>query len=182
MGARNALQFADKFPDKVEKLILEDRGPDDDPKAIQFYEWLFSIVPTPFPTKLAAKTFFMNEFKVLVKGKTANPETLGLYLYSNIIEQQDGTSTWRFKTQSMLDILKEGRLKDRWREFKSLNMPTLVIRGESSKDLSREVFDEMCAVNPAVSGIEISNAGHWVHTDQPEAFIQAIRQFTDLPT
>lgn len=180
MGARNALQFADKFPDKVEKLILEDMGPEGNPKALDFYQWLFATVPTPFTNKRAAKEFFLNEFKTLSRGKTTNPETLGAYFYSNMMELSDGRATWRFKPENMLAVIKEGRIKERWKEFKSLSMPTLVIRGETSNELSREVFEQMCSVNSAVSGIEVSNAGHWVHSDQPETFIQAIRQFTDL--
>jgi len=182
MGGRNALQFAHRFPEKVEKLVLEDIGPEGAPTAPDYYRWLLGIVPTPFENKLRAKEFFMNEFKPLVKGRTENPDTLGQYLYSNIIELADGTADWRFSKDAMIATVIQGRTKDRWEELRSLPMPTLVIRGENSKELSRDVYGQMLLANPRIQGVEISNAGHWVHSEQAEEFLKAIRKFTDLTT
>ncbi len=182
MGGRNALQFAAKFPERVEKLIIEDIGPDGDPGAPDYYKWLFGIIPTPFANKLQAKEFFMNEFKNLSKGRTQNPDTLGQYLYSNLIETEGGQVDWRFSKEAMMMIVVQGRAKERWNELRALPMPTLVIRGETSKELTHDVFKQMTLANPRVEGVEISNAGHWVHSDQPEEFLRVIRKFTDLPS
>lgn len=181
MGARNALQFASQFPEKVEKLVLEDMGPEGNPRALDFYNWLFSAIPAPFASRAEAKEFFFNRFRQLVQGRTGNPETLGAYLYSNFIETEDGKVNWRFSPQVMKDIIQLGRVKEQWKEFKSLSMPTLVIRGESSTELSSETLDLMQSGNDQVSAVVIADAGHWVHSDQPEEFIKVIRQFTDLP-
>lgn len=182
MGGRNALQFASRFPEKVEKLIIEDIGPEGDPTAPDYYRWLLGLVPTPFENKLAAKEFFMNQFKPLVRGRTENPETLGQYLYSNILETPEGKADWRFSKEAMITTVVQGRAKDRWQELRNLPMPTLIIRGEQSKELSQDVYRQMLVSNPRIQGVEISNAGHWVHSDQPEEFLMAIRKFTDLAT
>jgi pimeloyl-ACP methyl ester carboxylesterase len=176
------LQFAAKFPERVEKLVIEDIGPDGDPSAPDYYRWLFSIIPTPFATKLQAKEFFMNEFKTLAKNRTQNPDTLGQYLYSNLIETEGGQVDWRFSKEAMIMVVVQGRAKERWNELRALPMPTLVIRGANSKELSHEVFRQMTFANPRVEGVEIPNAGHWVHSDQPEEFLRVIRKFTDLPS
>jgi pimeloyl-ACP methyl ester carboxylesterase len=138
------------------------------------------VVPTPFANKLLAKEFFLNQFKPLVKGKTENPDTLGQYLYSNIIETPEGKADWRFSKDAILGTVVQGRAKDMWNELRSLNVQTLVIRGENSKVLSRDTYQRMCVANPLISGLEISDAGHWVHSDQPEEFLSAIRKFTGL--
>ncbi len=182
MGGRNALQFAAQFPERVEKLIIEDIGPDGDPSAPDYYRWLFSMVPTPFENKQKAKEYMMNDFKIRVKDRTQNPDTLGQYLYSNLIEDSEGKMDWRFSKDAMLMTVIQGRARERWNELRALPMPTLVIRGENSKELSHDVFKQMTLANPRVEGVEISNAGHWVHSDQPEQFLQAIRKFTDLPS
>lgn len=179
MGGHNALEFAHKFPEKVSKLVIEDIGPDGATTAIDYYKWLFSIIPTPFENKLKAKEFFLNDFKPFIKGKTENPDTLGQYLYSNLIETEAGKADWRFSKEAMLLTVTQGRAKDRWNEFRSLPMPTLVIRGANSKELRKEVYDKMLLSNPRVQGVEIPNAGHWVHSEQPEEFLRAIRKFTD---
>lgn len=182
MGGRNALSYAHKFPEKIEKLIIEDIGPEGNPSAPDYYRWLLGLVPTPFVNKLRAKEFFMNEFKPLIKGKVENPDTLGQYFYSNIIEMPDGQADWRFSKEAILSAVLQGRAKDQWSELRSLPMDTLIVRGETSKELSHEVFVKMSVSNPRVSGVEIPNAGHWVHSDQPQLFLGTIRKFTGLTT
>ncbi len=180
MGGRNALCFADRFPDKINKLVIEDIGPEGDPKAPDYFRWLLGLAPTPFASKLLAKQFFMNEFKPLVKGKVENVDTLGAYLYSNIIENQDGTADWRFSREAVMASVVQGRAQDRWQELKALSMPTLVIRGQTSKELPLPIFQQMLQANSRIEGVEIPNAGHWVHSDQPEEFLKVIRKFTGL--
>jgi esterase len=182
MGGRNAMEFAHKFPEKVEKLIIEDIGPESDSSAPDYYRWLLGIVPTPFASKLEGKEFFLNQFKSLVKGRTSNPDTLGQYLYSNIIDKPDGSADWRFSKEAIVATVLQGRAKDRWKEFRALPMPILVIRGENSDELSLDVYRQMLLANPRVQGVQVHDAGHWVHFDQPEEFLRAIRKFTDLPS
>ncbi|PIS09755.1 MAG: alpha/beta hydrolase [Bdellovibrio sp. CG10_big_fil_rev_8_21_14_0_10_47_8] len=180
MGGRNALAFAHKFPEKVERLVIEDMGPEGVASAPDYYRWLLDVVPTPFANKLQAKEFFMNQFKPLVKGRVENPETLGAYFYSNIQEQPDGSADWRFSKQAIIDTVVQGRANDQWDAFRALPMPTLIVRGQDSKELSREIFEKMKLANPRVEGVEIPNAGHWVHSDQSDQFLEVIRKFTGL--
>lgn len=178
MGGRNALMFAARHAEKLEKLIIEDIGPEAQTKATEYYENLLGAIPTPFPNKLKAKEFFMNDFLKRVKVR-GNPETLGLYLYSNIIEQPDGTADWRFSKHAMIESVALGRAQDHWAEFRSIAVPTLVMRGADSQEFPREVFEKIPLTNPRVTAIEIPNAGHWIHYDQPEVFIRTIKQFAE---
>lgn len=180
MGGRNALMFAHKFPEKLKKLVIEDIGPEGDLSAADYYRWLFGLVPTPFATKLQAKEFFMNDFPELVKGKTDHPDTLGLYLYSNMIDTPEDQADWRFSKDAMISTVIQGRAKDHWNELRSLPMETLIIRGANSKELSKETFQRMTLSNPRIQGVEIPNAGHWVHSDQPQEFLRVLKQFTGL--
>lgn len=183
MGGRNALSFAHKFPEKLEKLVIEDIGPEGAPEAPKYYRDLMGLIPTPFATKLEAKEFFLNEFPKRLKafGNHENAETLGQYLYSNLIEQPDGKFDWRFYLEGIHQSVLLGRAKDQWNELRSLPVETLVIRGERSKELSREVFQRMTLANPRVQGVEIPNAGHWVHADQPQLFLRALQEFIGMP-
>lgn len=177
MGGRNAQCFAARFPEFVQGLVIEDIGPDGNPRADVYYRELLEAVPTPFPNKLRAKEFFMNDFRKLpVRG---NAETIGLYFYSNIVDQPDGTADWRFSKEAILASVREGRAQDRWEEYHSLKMPVLVIRGAESAELSPEVFARMQVENPNAHCVEVPNAGHWVHYDQPERFVELLKSFAD---
>jgi len=183
MGARNAIMFAHKFPEKVERLVLEDIGPEGQPEAVKYYQDLLGCVPTPFASKLVAKEFFLNEFPLRLKalGGHENANTLGQYFYANLIETAEQTVDWRFSKEAIFASVKQGRAKDHWAELRQLPMPTLVVRGAESKELSREIFQRMVLANPRIEGVEIPNAGHWVHSEQSQEFLRVIRQFAGLP-
>lgn len=186
MGGRNAVAFASSWPERLEKLVVEDIGPDGRPAAVEYFKTMFASIPTPFPTKLRAKEFFMNEFARSAFGqKYRVTETLGQYLYSNLSDGvlPDGSAApvdWRFSTEAILAIVQQGRAADQWDQFRRLNVPTLLVRGERSDDLDRSTFERVLLANPHIHGVEIPNAGHWVHYDQPEAFIRELKKFSGV--
>lgn len=179
MGGRNALIFANKYPQMVERLVIEDIGPDSNPDAPRYFENMLGKIPTPFPSKQAAKDFFMNQF-LTISRSLGQPDTLGGYLYANLIETPDGKADWRFRKEAIVLTARQGRASDHWKELRRLNMPTLIIRGERSEELPRAIYDRMLLANPNIQGIEISNAGHWVHSDQPQEFLKALKDFCGL--
>ncbi len=191
MGGRNALHFAYCFSDRVRKLVIEDIGPVVAEGSAERIQALINLVPVPFNSKLEAKEFFMNTFPKLISDNP-HAQTLGQYFYSNMIEKISGTEldqtsraevkvevTWRFDKSAIINSLKEGRTKDRWQEWEQLSIPTLLIRGENSSDLPVSIYNEMLARNPLSQGVQIAGAGHWVHFDKPEIFIQALKNFLD---
>ena len=176
MGGRNVLNFASRFPDYVEKLVIEDIGPESVQGAHEYYEYLLNLVPTPFATRELARDFFKLEFPKIAKTRE-KVEVLASYFYANMVEKPDGTVDWRFSKRGIIESVKAGRNKDRWDEVKGLKVPTLVIRGENSAELSRENYQRMLDSNPMLHGVEIPQAGHWVHADQPQAFVEAVKNF-----
>ncbi len=176
MGGRNALHFAEKFPDKVQALVIEDIGPQGNPQAMQKTMDRVNIVPTPFASKAVAKEYFAHEFVEKMGGGPA-AKILGQFFYTNIDAQTDGTADWRFMKKAIFESLVEGHFKPKWEIVKALKVPTLFVRGEHSEDFPREEFEKVLQINPQIKGVEIKSAGHWVHFDQPEAFITSVKNF-----
>jgi esterase len=172
MGGRNAINFAARFSERVQKLVIEDIGPESDVQGAAFFEDLFRKIPTPFSTKREAKEFLLNQLGNI---------TLGHFLYTNIEEKAEGVFDWRFSKEAMLKTAREGRLQDRWHDWRSLKMPILVIRGERSLDLKPEIFRQMLAENMNAKGVEIADSGHWVHFEKPKEFIAALAGFLQSP-
>jgi esterase len=176
MGGRNALNFASRFPDRVEKLVIEDIGPIGNPMAADGYRQMFKVIPIPFPSREAALAFMSYEFpKVWPQGGSQ----LGLFLYSNMVVRLDGQVEWKNSLTHVIDSVLEGHAQDRWSEWDSLRMPTLVIRGQLSRDLLAPIYDQMLQRNPRARGIVIEGAGHWVHFEKLDAFVNALREFLD---
>lgn len=175
MGARNVMNFTARFPERVEKLVIEDIGPEVSASAQDYYRSLLDLVPTPFASRAAAKDFLMNRF-VEIAPSRENAQGLAQYFYANMQDLEDGRVDWRFSKKGVLESVK-AREKDRWDDLKALRCPTLLIRGAQSKDLSHEVYEQMLAANKMIKGVEIPGAGHWVHADQPQAVIQVLKDF-----
>ncbi|MNJ92820.1 Non-heme chloroperoxidase [compost metagenome] len=176
MGGRNVLNFASRFPEMLTHLVIEDIGPETAPNAHEYYEYLLNLVPTPFPSRAAAKDFFNGEFQRTAKTRE-KVEVMAGYFYANMEEKPDGTVDWRFSKHGIIESVKSGRNRDRWDEIKGLTVPTLLVRGENSNELSRENYLKMLASNPMIKGVEIPGAGHWVHSDQSQAFIDVLKTF-----
>lgn len=176
MGGRNALEFASHFSQRVTALVLEDIGPDTNAAAATRIERLLNEVPTPFSSREEARRFFAQEYPNRIRWYP-QAEVVSRFLHSNLETKDDGRVDWRFAKSAVLQSLTEGRREDRWEALAHLKMPCLFIRGEHSQDLSPSIFARMLQVQPQAQGVEVPGAGHWVHFDQPESFVQAVKRF-----
>ncbi|MBX9767556.1 MAG: alpha/beta hydrolase [Bdellovibrionales bacterium] len=168
MGGRNAINFAARFPERVSRLVIEDIGAESDHNGAEFFEDLFARIPTPFSDKREAKDFLLTKLGNM---------TLGHFLYTNIEEKSEGVFDWRFSKEAMLKTVREGRIQDRWYDWRNLKMPVLLIRGERSLDLKPEIYKQMLAENKNAKGVEIADSGHWVHFEKPKEFTSALSDF-----
>lgn len=183
MGGRNALEFAAHFSRIVKVLVIEDIGPEANVAAADRIERLLQLVPTPFATRTEARDFFENQYVAKISFYP-EPAVMSRFLLSNIEQKPDGQMDWRFAKEAILKSMREGRKEDHWDVFANLKMPVLIVRGEKSTDLSRPVFERMLAILPRAKGVEIPGAGHWVHFEQPDAFVRTLKEFfhTNLGT
>ncbi|CAN5392291.1 alpha/beta hydrolase [soil metagenome] len=181
MGGRVAYTFAATYPERVEALVIEDIGPNMSAVTASTATRVLDRVPVPFVTKKAAKEWFETQFPIIFKD-TPGASALGPWLYANMTEDEQGRGVWRFQVEMIRGAVESGRTQDRWDEIEQLACPTLVVRGERSTELPREVYQKMLKVGGRVGGgqmegVEITDAGHWVHSEQTEAFNSAVDRF-----
>lgn len=179
LGGRTAINFAANYPEKIVKLIIEDIGPESIPGSLEYYQSLLGIIPTPFNSRAEAKKFLFEDF--VLKAKTRdNPKMIADFFYANLTENENGKVDWRFSKLAILESVRQGHSHDRWNEWLNIKVPTLLLRGENSRELSKEVFNKINKSNAAIRCVEIANAGHWIHYDKPNEFISELKKFTDL--
>jgi esterase len=176
MGGRVALVFAHMFPEKVSTLTIEDIGVEVMPESYRYYERMLNVVPTPFRSKDEMKLFFENQFLKVFDPKES-PLVLKTFLMANLEEKPDGSWDWKFSKQAIVEIVKQGHTKDRWLELSSLKMPVLLIRGENSHVLDKSEYEKMLQINPVIYGVEMTGAGHWVHYEKHQEFVEELRDF-----
>jgi pimeloyl-ACP methyl ester carboxylesterase len=75
-------------------------------------------------------------------------------------------------------VLKYDR-PDAWEYLPRISVPTLILRGADSTLLTGPVARRMQEQVPGSRLIELENAGHWVHLEQPDAFRRAVTHFIE---
>lgn len=176
MGGRVAYTFADEYPERVHALVIEDIGPNMIPLNSSLVSRVLASVPVPFADKRTAKSWFDTEFPVLFND-LHNAAALGPWLYANMTEDETGHAVWRFDVDGIKAAVVAGHTIERWDTIRQIQCPTLLIRGELSQDLPRDVYIRMLRENPHFEGVEIEGASHWVHSEKTEAFNSAVDAF-----
>lgn len=176
MGARTAQCFAAQYPGRTLSLTIEDMGPNPETASTLSTQQMILSVPVPFKSKADMDAFFETEFKVKTASEDTQKSVMANFLKANLTRQPNGQINWRFYLEGILETLEEG-LKPRWTEFKCIEVPTLVLRGEESKHLSTETLTLMKESLPHIETVVIPNVGHWIHYQAPELFSQYVLKF-----
>lgn len=166
MGGKTVMNFAQKHEEVIDKLIVVDMGTKSYPMHHnQILEGLYAIDLKPGLTRGEAETQLMQHI-----------DSVGVrqFLLKNLYWKEKGQLAWRMNLEVLhrempriLGSLPEGEVMTH----------TLFIRGALSNYILEEDFDDIENQFPDSTIQTIDNAGHWVHAEQPEAFIQTVLEF-----
>jgi pimeloyl-ACP methyl ester carboxylesterase len=164
MGGNTAFLAAAAFPEKVQTLVVVEASPDgptpDLPGHIR--RWLEKW-PVPFPDDRAACEFFASQ------GLSPPAWVDGL------VRREDGL--WpAFDNDVLVGCMTELASNDYWTEWRQIQCPTLVVRGEHG-NLPAEHATELAQSLSRGESLSILNAGHDVHLDAPDRLGVAISRF-----
>lgn len=172
IGGLTALSLAARRRDLVRGLVLVDASPAGGgvevdravtATAAALREW-----PVPFASQSEAAAFFADRFGA---GLSAEAWTSGLE------RREDG---WRprFDVEVMAQTLREAIGVASWGEWESISCPALLVRaGQGMVDA--ETAREMIRRLPGARLVELPNAAHDVHLDQPAQWREALCGFLD---
>ena len=173
LGGYVALLFTHRYPEKVKKSIIVDSSPQPSPESFLEIPRILNELPLSFSSSKEAREFFEEKIRTKVFSRT-----LGEFLHANLGKQNSGTMEFSFQREGILKFSKSIRTHNFWNIVKNLKIPTLFLRGELSSYFLKEDFKKLQQENPTfVKTKEIAAAGHWLHQEQKELFIQAVREF-----
>jgi len=172
MGGRVAILYAGAHPDRVERLVLVDIGPEIAPEGLARIRTTVSNVPEELTSEEQA-------YRLLRAGAPRYSEALLRHRVKHSLKQlPTGKLTWKY--DKVLRDQSRERTRDipnLWPDLARITRPTLIIRGAESDVLSPEIAKRMLETLKDARLIEISDAGHTVPGDQPKAFIKVVRAF-----
>jgi len=167
MGGKTAMQFALDFPEMVEKLIVIDIGPFSNNGGHELiFEALLSIDVEKIKTRKDAEDFLHDK----VPGFAVRQ-----FLLKNLSRNKEGQYYWKMNLPVLYEHYDEILAKvDAVEPFDG---KTLFIRGGASNYISEEEFPSFKNIFPDSQLQTIENAGHWVHSDQPNQLLKTTLNF-----
>ncbi|MFA5330033.1 MAG: alpha/beta fold hydrolase [Prolixibacteraceae bacterium] len=182
MGGKTAMCFAADYPERIEKLIVVDIAPKDyfllyDES--QYYlhnNILRAMLEIDFSRIESRKDveIFLNE--------RVDSVQIVQFLLKNVHRNKETHQfEWRLNAQVLYDNLDEiiKGVNARWFDDRIpiMNYPVLFIKGANSNYILPEDFPSIRRIYPDAEIIEIPDAGHWLHAEQPQLFMDAIWKF-----
>lgn len=166
MGGKTAIRFAQNHSELLEKLIIVDIGVKEYPMHHhEILKGLHAVDLNLINTRSEAEKILSNYI-----------ESNGVrqFLLKNIYWIEKGKLAWRMNIpvleREMTNILSKMPEDE-------ITLPTLFIRGALSNYILDEDLEDLEEQFPDMTLTTIDNAGHWVHAEAPDEFIEQLLSF-----
>lgn len=179
MGGKVAMAMALLQPRLVERLVVADIAP-------VRYERLSSFAD--YVTGMRSIDLARITTRAEADARLAPyvpDDVVRSFLLQNLRRDPSSETGWRWQMNLSLLGAKLAELGD-WPDLHTppYEGPVLWVAGGRSDYVTPEYAPAMRALFPRTQLVTVKNAGHWVHSEQPEIFITALRRFLrlDAPT
>ncbi len=164
MGGKTAMTLALRHPQAVTRLLIADIAPVSyPPRNGVIAEAMLALPLTPDLTRADADR--------ALSGSVPDP-AVRQFLLSNL--RFGAEPAWRIGLREIAGAL---RALEGWDETGVYEGPTLVLRGERSDYIQPEHRALFRTLFPHARFATLRDAGHWLHADAPDAFVQTAAAF-----
>ena len=184
MGGKTVMCFAADYPERVEKLIVVDIAPKD--YFLLNDESQYFLHKNILEAMLAIDFRRMNSRKDVENYLLERIDNIQVvqFLLKNVHRNKEShLFEWRLNVEVLYDNLDEiiSGVNAHWFDDRLpiLNYPVLFIKGANSKYILPEDYPSIRRIYPEAIISEIPDAGHWVHAEQPQLFMEALEQFLE---
>ena len=166
MGGKTAMVLAQNHPDRVNKLVIADIGPKYYPPHHQSILAALDAVPL---SELERRTDAEEYMKPFI-----SVPSIRQFLMKSLYHPTRETFDWRFNLHSIkANIENVGQATDEL----DYEGETLFLRGGNSDYILDEDWPDIKMIFPNSYLITIDGAGHWLHAEQPQPFVDAVLDF-----
>jgi pimeloyl-ACP methyl ester carboxylesterase len=176
MGGAIAMLYAGGYPDRVERMVLNDVGPEVDPSGIKRITAYMTSAPTEFGSLAEVGDYYRQNYPAM---RQMLEHELLEFVKWTVKPAENGTLRWKIDP-AVRNTPRSGssaRPLDMWVPYARITAPILVVRGADSDILARATVERMGAVLPGLTTVvEVPGVGHAPSLLEPEA-LNAIKQF-----
>jgi pimeloyl-ACP methyl ester carboxylesterase len=185
MGGKVAMQLALRRPELLRALVVVDIAPveypqsggrtdDPDEEASPFAAYIDAMRALDLE-KLTTRDDAEEALRAAVPSRMVRS-----FLLQSLVREglgADGAWRWRLNLELLDRDLGELRGFPMPPPGASFDGPVLWIAGANSTYVLTEDRPHMDALFPGTRLVRVKNAGHWVHSEQPEVFLEVLRRF-----
>ena len=180
LGGAITLQFAGVCPDRVKKIVsIEGLGPKllaRRPAHQRMEEWLADMQKLEHRTPRRYPSIEPAIARMEEENPHLTPEMARHLTIHGSRQNEDGSYSWKFDNYVHNHSPYEFNIEDARDIWNQIRCPVLLVRGEESWTEDPEEDGRASAFHDYRS-VTIPDAGHWVHHDQLDAFLAAVREF-----
>tara|TARA_B110000444_G_scaffold259191_1_gene302159 strand:- start:3488 stop:4261 length:774 start_codon:yes stop_codon:yes gene_type:complete len=167
MGGKTVMMFADRYPNRVDKLIVADIAP----RAYEaHHNTMFEALTSTKPGSATSR----GEVELCLREKLGDNDTLLSFLMKGLHRKKGGRYDWRYNVDLLSDTLENITSEI----VLSMNtIPTLFIRGLNSNYVSDADLEKLEDVYIQLETADIEGSGHWLHSEKPEEFLEITTDF-----
>ena len=179
MGGKLAMMFSAEYPELVKCLIVADIAPKSYNSLNQIFK---SVLQHELILELMEELNLVavdsrKEIDHFLSEKLHDP-SLRQFLIKNIHRNKEGYFEWKINVPVLKYALRSitSEVNTEWFADRQpiLNYPVTFIRGLNSEYISDIDIPAIKKIYPEAKIIDIPDAGHWLHAEQPEKFIDAV--------
>lgn len=170
MGGKTAMHFCLSYPEKVEKLMVADIAPSG--YSDQHNSIFKALLSIDFTT-IHSREEVQEKLALLIDDKS----TL-FFLMKGLTRAENNQFTWRYNVDSLYKNYT--LVADFPPHENSVQTPTLFLKGANSNYINASNYSDILRLFPNHEIDEIPDADHWLHADNPEAFLAAITRFLQI--
>jgi len=178
MGGKTAVNFAMKWAEKINSLIIIDISPfrTVDPER-KFYLEHKKILETILSVDLE-KISSRDEAEKVLSAKIESEKTRG-FILKNLTRSGEKRFMWKMNVRSLyknLETITDGIPRPTTETETVTGFPVTFIKGGDSDYLPENELKDILKLFPAAEIITVKNASHWVNSERPDAIVEILLQ------
>jgi esterase len=179
MGGKAAMLYAADYPERIKNLVVVDIAPKDylvmeDESQYHLHRNILMALQELATGKFSARKLVEES----LSEKIDDSKIIRLLMKNVIWDPVSHHITWHLNVESLFDNLEEivGGVNPRWFEDRIPIMayPVTFIRGLASPYIADTDIPGIRLIYPESEIVDIPGAGHWLHVEQPELFMDAV--------
>ncbi len=168
MGGMITMQYAALHPDRVQRAVLNDIGPEIDPAGGVRIMQMLGTAPTGFTDLKAVSKYYRDENGPMMRRKS--DDEVAEYARWHVRHSDNGLYVWK-----MDPAVRQPPSPpvpppmEPWAALKAMSCPVLIARGAESDVLSADACKRMLEALPNGRAVEVPGVGHAPSFTEPEA-------------